>query len=365
MQSFDIVKKSQPSKSFRVSSVMGSYNLQDNKITEHFKGEIDLPEKWNVGLIVGKSGTGKTTIAKELFGKYIVDNFEYTHDNVLDDMPKGVSVSDIEKIFTSVGFSSVPCWLKPYDVLSNGEKMRVDLARGILENKDIIAFDEYTSVVDRNVAKVGSLALQKAIRKKDKKFIAITCHFDVQEWLMPDWVFNTDDMTFKTFNFESQKKNKPRLELQFYKTDRKEYYWNQFRKYHYLDSNLHKGAQCYLCTCNGQLAGFIGLLSFPHPKLHNVRRISRMVIFPDYQGVGIATAFSRWLALYYKDKGLQLIINTSNPAVIYSYKKSKDWIMTRVGRVTGNNKKSMACFNKTKSCNRITASFKFVGNKDK
>ena len=64
--------------------------------------------------------------------------------------------------------------------------------------KELFVFDEFTSVVDRNVAKIGSLAMQKAIRQSDnkKQFIAVTCHFDVIEWLQPDWIFSTNDMTF-------------------------------------------------------------------------------------------------------------------------------------------------------------------------
>ena len=74
--------------------------------------------------------------------------------------------------------------------------MRVDLANAILQDKDLIVFDEFTSVVDREVAKVGSFATQKAIRKTNKKFVAVSCHYDVQDWLLPDWVFNTNSMEF-------------------------------------------------------------------------------------------------------------------------------------------------------------------------
>ena len=41
------------------------------------------------------------------------------------------------------------------------------------------------------------LKIQKAIRKSDKKFIAVGCHFDVEDWLLPDWVFDTNSMTFR------------------------------------------------------------------------------------------------------------------------------------------------------------------------
>ena len=181
MPSFDIVRTSQPTDSFRVQSIIGTYDLQEQHVTEHFVGNIELPDKWNIGLIVGRSGSGKTTIARELFNADIINGYEWTHDNILDDMPKSTTVKDIAATLTSVGFSSPPSWLKPYSVLSNGEKMRCDIARAILEQRDMFVFDEFTSVVDRNVARVSSLAIQKAIRRQNKKFIAVTCHYDVQD----------------------------------------------------------------------------------------------------------------------------------------------------------------------------------------
>jgi len=196
MPTFDIIKTHEPKSTFRIESVKGTFDLSSNKIEEHFKGNIDIDEKWSIGLIVGRSGTGKTTIAKQLFSDVLINSFEYKQESILDDMPKNKSVEDICKTFNSVGFSSPPSWLKPYSVLSNGEKMRVDLAMAILSENKLFAFDEFTSVVDREVAKIGSFAMQKAIRKTNKQFIAITCHNDVENWLLPDWVFNTDTMLF-------------------------------------------------------------------------------------------------------------------------------------------------------------------------
>lgn len=195
MQHFSIDKKNKVDKTFRVSKIMADFDVDTKHSNEHFEGDFDLPEEWNVGIIVGKSGTGKTTIAKDMFGEELISGFKYNHKSVIDDMPKNKSVEDISKAFYSVGFGSVPSWLKPYAVLSNGEKMRVDIARSILE-KDFIVFDEFTSVVDREVAKVASMAVSKAIRKQNKKFIAVTCHYDVIDYLEPDWIFNTDTMTF-------------------------------------------------------------------------------------------------------------------------------------------------------------------------
>jgi ABC-type ATPase with predicted acetyltransferase domain len=218
---FNIIRESTPEPTFRVQSVIGKFDLQSDRFIQEFEGEINLPNNWQVGLIVGNSGTGKTTIAKELFNDFYITEFNWDNTKtVMDNMPLSGSVDEIVKTFNAVGFSTPMSWLKPYGVLSNGEKMRVDLARAILSDLTTIVFDEFTSVVDRNIAKIGSLAIQKAVRKTDKKFIAVGCHFDVEEWLQPDWVFNTNTMEF----YEPEKKS-PNFSMNYSKQ------WiNQFGK---------------------------------------------------------------------------------------------------------------------------------------
>lgn len=361
MPHFDIVKKADPSESFRVKSVMGSYDMTAAHTEEHFSGDIDIPEKWNIGLIVGRSGTGKTTIARELFGDCIINGYEYTHESILDDMPKGASVQEICQALTSVGFASPPSWLKPYAVLSNGEKMRCDLARAILEKRDLFVFDEFTSVVDRNVAQIGSLAMQKAIRRGGQKFIAVTCHADVEPWLMPDWVFNTDTMTFSTKDLEEQKKNRPPINLEIYETKRKREYWSLFSKYHYLNHDINTAARVWVCYANGHLAGFTSALPFPHPVKKGYWRLHRSVVFPDYQGVGIATALRIRVCEEFASHGIGIITNTSNRAIIQSMKNSSLWKCVSIGR---KNIRTGAKSLPHQSGNRITASFEYVGKRE-
>ena len=358
MPSFDIIRRAAPSETFRVKSVMGSYDMTTNHTQEHFVGSIDLPDKWNVGLIVGRSGTGKTTIARELFGDCIIDGYEYTHESILDDMPKDASVSEICQALTSVGFASPPSWLKPYAVLSNGEKMRCDLARAILEKRDMFVFDEFTSVVDRNVAKIGSLAMQKAIRRLDKRFIAVTCHEDVREWLMPDWVFNTDTMTFELCDLAEQKKNRPAIRLDIFETKRKREYWEVFRKYHYLNHELNIAARVFVGYANGQLAAFCSVLPQPHPIRKNIWRVHRIVTLPDFQGVGIASVMQRMIADIFLNDGITICCVTSNRAMIGSMQKSPLWKCTSISRKRTH---SGIISYKSQSANRITASFEYIG----
>ena len=139
MPSFNIVKPgfqkkpSGPQRSKHLSP------LKDIKLQKQFIGEIPIEGlDWKIGLIVGRSGTGKTSIAKEKFPDAYIRSFEYTHKNFLTDFPKENTVDEITTALCNVGFSSPPDWLKSYDCLSQGEKMRVDIARRPRNSKNSV-----------------------------------------------------------------------------------------------------------------------------------------------------------------------------------------------------------------------------------
>lgn len=197
MPSFNIIKNWAPDKTFRTKAVKSQFTLQDVKLQKQFQGFIPIEDSdWKIGVIVGRSGTGKTSIIKEIFNKNIITSFKYEATSILDDFPKESTVEEITTALCNVGFASPPDWLKSYDKLSQGEKMRVDIARALLLNQKLVVFDEFTSVVDREVAKIASYAISKAVNRSNKQFIAVTCHSDIIDWLQPDWVFCTDTMTF-------------------------------------------------------------------------------------------------------------------------------------------------------------------------
>ena len=149
---------------------------------------MSLGDDWKIGLIVGPSGSGKSTLLRE-FGE---------EQNIEWDSNKAVcshfnDATDAEERLSSVGFNSIPSWMRPYHVLSNGEQFRADLARRI---EDGAIIDEYTSVVDRNVARSCSVAVKKYIDKKGlKNIVFATCHYDIIEWLEPDWIYDTVSQT--------------------------------------------------------------------------------------------------------------------------------------------------------------------------
>lgn len=144
-----------------------------------------IPNDFRIGVIYGGSGTGKSTLLKE-FGEEELPNWEMdksivSHFNNPDDAINRLG---------AVGLNTIPSWYKPYHVLSNGEKFRADLARKI---KSGAVVDEFTSVVDRNVAKAASVALSRFVKNNNIKNIVLsTCHEDIIDWLEPDWVINTN-----------------------------------------------------------------------------------------------------------------------------------------------------------------------------
>ena len=95
--------------------------------------------------------------------------------------------------------SSIPSLCRPYHVLSTGEAFRADMARRLKSNAVI---DEFTSVVNRETAFSVSTSISKYIKKTNMRGIVFaTCHFDIIDWLEPDWVYNTNLCKFDVNRF--------------------------------------------------------------------------------------------------------------------------------------------------------------------
>ena len=137
----------------------------------------------------------------------------------------------------------------------------------------------------------------------------------------------------------------------------KKYYWNIFKKYHYLGHNHNYVARVFIGFIENNPVAFCSVLPFPHPIVKNTKRTHRLVVLPDYQGVGIGGKLHDTIANYFYNISYDYIITTSSPQLIKSLKLSKNWLTTRIGRVAGQNK---GLSNKTNSSrNRITCAFKY------
>ena len=98
------------------------------KATRSWVGDVGIEERpWQIGLIVGPSGAGKTTIARQMFGPE--HRVEWDGRSVVDNFDPSLGVDQIAEALGAVGFNTIPAWLRPHGTLSNGEKFRCDLAR--------------------------------------------------------------------------------------------------------------------------------------------------------------------------------------------------------------------------------------------
>lgn len=175
-----------------------NYDIQNREKTVT---EVPIPSKedmeemnkddWNILLICGKSGSGKSTILNEVYGTSKPIMYDYSKC-VISQFPR-LTEEEVCDLLSSMGLASVPTWLRKPQELSNGERARLDIAKAIYDaNGGIVLLDEYTSVVNRSAAKSMSHALQRYARQKGLKIIIASCHFDIVEWLQPDYMFNLE-----------------------------------------------------------------------------------------------------------------------------------------------------------------------------
>jgi len=359
--------------SFRVAQVQGMFDLPARENAEE-RFSAELPgddEPWQIGLIVGPSGSGKTTIARKAFGR--LDGVRrWPRDRTIVDSFGRRSIKEITAMLTAVGFSSPPAWVKPYHVLSQGERFRCDLARALLSRRRRVVFDEFTSVVDRTVARIGSAAVAKAVRRTPgRQFVAVTCHYDVAEWLEPDWVL---DMAGDCPNFRREsglrtgetpagengtvpfvarlqwrRLRRPQLRLSLHRATPD--VWPLFARHHYLTAALNRSARCYIGLLEGmeqgagtresdQCSAPCSVLPAPCPVAfaavlnaighRGVWRVSRLVVLPDYQGIGIGRAMLAAVADLYP----RLRITTSHPAMLRALAADPNWrlaVLCRAG----------------------------------
>lgn len=187
--------------SYRAQRVKSLFNAESGASwSQEFNIEIDDLD-WGIGLIVGTSGSGKTSLGRQFFGEDKLHDLYKGWDNtkpIVDCILPNGDFNQTTAALSSVGLGDVPSWLRPFNALSNGQQFRAGLARLVSEAPDESVVDEFTSVIDRQIAKIGAMAFAKNWRKnKGKKVVLLSCHYDIIEWLQPDWVYDVNTKVLK------------------------------------------------------------------------------------------------------------------------------------------------------------------------
>jgi GNAT superfamily N-acetyltransferase len=311
-------------RSGRVMQVEGMFDVSPSKHSETIIDPRPLDRlgerDWSIGLIVGPSGAGKSTVARQHFGENVVGGFDWPHDaSVIDGFPLEVGVKDVVQLLTSVGFSSPPAWLRPWHVLSTGEQFRADVARALAASRSPVVMDEFTSVVDRRVAQIGSHAIQKTVRRRGTQFVGVTCHYDVIDWLQPDWVYRPDSVDFEWRRLQRH----PPVNIEVREVGREA--WALFRRHHYLSGNLHVAARCACAFVDDEPVAFQAWYPFPHPIAKNIMAGHRTVVLPDWQGIGLGVRLKDFCAQRIAEHGYRYRTTLAHPTLLAWHRKSPRW----------------------------------------
>lgn len=197
----------------RVRSLFNATDDQATRFTLNADLPIDLDGDWKVGLVVGPSGSGKTSIGRSIFGEDLIYAPEWpAEESIVEAIHADGDFNTVTGALAQAGLGDVPAWLRPYGVLSMGQRFRADLARVLAERPDRVVLDEFTSVVDRQIARVGAAAFQKAWRRGTGKAVLLSCHYDVIDWIQPDWIFDTATGKFETKE-SVQSRPRPRIDV--------------------------------------------------------------------------------------------------------------------------------------------------------
>ena len=313
--------------------------------------QVNLPlsdKPWNLGLVVGPSGCGKSTIARHMWPEAMAAAEPWPADRaVVDAFPAALSIKEIALLLSSVGFSSPPAWRLPFHVLSTGQQYRVELARMLAAERPLTVCDEYTSVVDRTVAQIGSHALQKTVRSRGQRFIAVTCHEDVEAWLNPDWIYRPAENLFQWRLL----RRRPTIELDVSRVGPEA--WAAFSAHHYLNSALHRAALCFAAFWNERPVAFSAWL--PQLTRRGGKREHRTVVLPDYQGAGIGHALSTRLAAHWRALGFRATSTTTHPGFVAARARDPRWRLTRAPSLVRPEP------GKRHADHRLTAGFEYVG----
>lgn len=321
--------------SYRAARVKSLFNAESGC---NFDLTAELPiddDAWRIGLVVGSSGSGKSSIGRKIFGPAAVYAPAWPERKPIIDAidPRG-PFDQVTAALAAVGLGTVPAWLRPYRVLSTGQQFRANLARLVCEAPPRVVVDEFTSVVDRQTARFGSLAFGKAWRKTGGQCVLLSCHRDIVEWLEPDWIFDTDTGTYAGRGLW----RRPRFELAIHQTDWR--YWPLFEPHHYLKLPRMIAATNYVGTVENQLVAHVAV-----GTLAGLReaRACRLVIMPEWQGAGIGLRFLNAVCEMWRSgenrysRPMTTLFHTSHPGLCAALRGHPAWSQVSC-RLYGDNK---------------------------
>lgn len=316
--------------SFRANKTRSLFNVEDER-GSRFELEVELGleqvEDWRIGLVVGPSGSGKSSIGRELEREgFTWWDPKWPKDKPIVEAitPKG-DYQAVTGALAAVGLGDVPAWLRPHRVLSMGEQFRANLGRLVAEAPERVVVDEFTSVVDRQIAKIGSLAFAKSWRRSGGQAVLLSCHYDIIEWLQPDWVFDTGSGEFRVTRGCLQR---PTFDLEVVETGWS--YWPLFHPHHYLNAGPMPFSTAYVGFVGDEPVVHLGMSGKVSGRRREARAC-RMVVMPEWQGAGVGMRFLNRLCqrelegIGFIGRPTTTLFHTAHPGLVLALRRDKRW----------------------------------------
>jgi ABC-type thiamine transport system ATPase subunit len=341
MTKYSVLLKAQPSTSFFATRAANSLDIDVEKKSVHaFSVEADLESSFSVGLIVGASGSGKTTLARSVWGDAALESTFDPSLALIDQFPDSYDYDARAAAMGGMGLTSVPCWIKPAGTLSNGQQSRgraaLTLARA---SGPVTVIDEWTSVVDRTVAKVMSHCVQKFARRAGRSIVLVSCHYDVLEWLDPDWIVDCNSAQFTDRRLLQPPERQRKQRLEFEVSEVPASTWQRFSKYHYLDGRALGGKVLHFGLFHeGQQVGYNCLANYvpwSDKSKPMIMHVSRTVIHPDFAGMGLGIQLDTAVAHEGKRRGFKIMAKFSSEPFFKMMARHKAWRQVETRRQIG------------------------------
>jgi GNAT superfamily N-acetyltransferase len=93
---------------------------------------------------------------------------------------------------------------------------------------------------------------------------------------------------------------------------------------------LHQASEQWIGVINGEIVCHTGIIQFPMRK--GWKRVHRLVVLPDYQGIGIGVRFINEVSKHYIENGFNINVTTTTPALVHALARDKKWVLIRKGR---------------------------------
>lgn len=156
-----------------------------------------------------------------------------------------------------------------------------------------------------------------------------------------------------------KKTDKPKIQLSVQRVEASVWFEMGFAKHHYLTQELNKSAKCFLFYWGDRIVGFCGVLNTPRKGGSNHCAISRLVVLPDFQGLGLGTKIANFIGGIFKNEGYELFIVTANPALGVYFDNSDKWMGTSRNH---KGRKNTDDGSYKSRLSRVSYSHKYIGN---